>query len=152
MSTPDQLRVAELHGHALYCVHHRVPAEQAAASLREISVRPDLLAQAAGVIIGASKRDLGDWPVRRAAARALIDAGADRGLLPAWVARGRENLLRGVRGARLDLPEDLDVLLAETLTDPEAPATATPGEPSLRPPATERSEKSGKVSKTSALP
>lgn len=115
MSTPDQLRVAELDGHARYCINHRVSEAEAIAGLHQITERPDLLAQAAGIIIGATNQRLRDWSQRRAYARLLIIAGADRTLLPRWVAQGRENALRGARNSNETWPYDAAQLLAEAL-------------------------------------
>lgn len=115
MSRSDGILVAKLSGRAKYCVNHKMPEAEAISSLHEYSQRPDLLAEAAGIIIGASEPELADWPQRRAVARLLIAAGADRDLLPRWVAQGRENAQRNSRNSNKVWPEDTDWLLADTL-------------------------------------
>lgn len=75
MSPRGQIRVAQLDGHARYCVNHRTPETESIADLHQITDRLDLLAQAAGIIIGATNQRLRDWPQRRAYARLLIVAG-----------------------------------------------------------------------------
>lgn len=117
MSTREQITVAHLHGHATYCVNHRTPVEQAVTELREITTSPELLAQTAGIIAGAADRGLG-WSSRRAAARLLVAAGADRERLPHWIAVGRRNVVSPVGwGTRRVWPDDLDDVLAEITAD-----------------------------------
>lgn len=50
--------------------------------------RPDLLAEEAGILIGASEGRL-DEPRARAAAQLCIAAGADESLIPGWIEEGR---------------------------------------------------------------
>jgi len=62
-----------------------------AAELREMAGdRPDLLAEVAGVSLGSSE---GKVPEYRAHARAIAElyraAGADEGMIPAWIEEGR---------------------------------------------------------------
>lgn len=77
-----------------YAVSHGLGRERAAAHLREVTARPDLLARAAGIIAGASERSTGDWSVRMAQVHHLIAAGADREQLPRWIAQGMDNARR----------------------------------------------------------
>jgi hypothetical protein len=59
------------------------------AELREVAGdRPDLLAEEAGILIGASE-GRPDEPRARAAAQLCIAAGADESLIPGWVEEGR---------------------------------------------------------------
>ena len=50
--------------------------------------RPDLLAEEAGILIGASEGRL-DEPRAGAAAQLCIAAGADESLIPGWIEEGR---------------------------------------------------------------
>ena len=116
MSTSDQIACAQLHGHALRCVMHRTPVDESVAGLREITTRPDLLAQAAGILAGAADPGIGERPWRIAAARLLLLAGADRALLPGWIEQGRWNATHGGAWATGSAwPDDLDEVLAEVL-------------------------------------
>ena len=61
----------------------------AVAELQEVaSGRGDLLAEVAGVLIGAREGDL-DEPKAKAAAELCRLAGADENLIPQWVEEGR---------------------------------------------------------------
>jgi hypothetical protein len=116
MSTRDQIAVAQLDGQARYCVNHRLPEAEALASLREIAARPDLLAQAAGMMAGAIDPDSPERPGRIAAARLLVAAGADRAALPGWIERGRWNVRRPIGwGTARELGDDLGRVLADLL-------------------------------------
>lgn len=84
-SSPDDIAVARLTGRASYCVTHKVPHDAAVTSLREIAIRPDLLAKAAGRLAGGWKIGSPEWPHYRAAARLVLDAGADHALLGRWI-------------------------------------------------------------------
>lgn len=115
MSTPDQLKLAMLSGHAQYCVMRRLGREEAVAGLREITKRPDLLARCAGNLIGTTDTELGEWPRRRDAARFLVAAGADREQIARWAEAGRETATRNHPSKIWH--EELGALLAEVLPD-----------------------------------
>ena len=61
----------------------------AVAEVRETAAaRSDLLAEVAGIMLGASEGEL-DEPRSKAAARLCIAAGADETLIPQWIEEGR---------------------------------------------------------------
>jgi hypothetical protein len=63
--------------------------------LREIAGdRPDLLAEMAGILLGASQGQL-DEPRSRAAASFCIAAGADESLILGWIEEGRRRVAIG---------------------------------------------------------
>ena len=69
----------------------------AVGELRETAgARSDLLAEVAGIMLGASEGEL-DEPKAKAAAELCRQAGADEGLIPEWIAEGR----RRAEAARL---------------------------------------------------
>jgi hypothetical protein len=117
VSTRDQLAVATLHGAASRLVAQSVLADEAVAELRRVTTRPDLLAQAAGILAGAAEPHLWERASRLAAARLLVAAGADRELLPRFIAEGRRNATQGVRGVvhARPWPDDLGQVLADVL-------------------------------------
>ena len=116
MSTRDQIAVAQLDGHARYCVNHRVPLDEAVAGLREITTRPDLLADAAGSLAGTVHPDSPERPSRIAGARLLVAAGADRDALPAYLRAGRRRAERPIGWGREEAwPDDLAALYAELI-------------------------------------
>jgi|SRR5579859_1766692 len=118
MSTKDQLAVAMLWGHAERCVAKSILVDEALSGLRQISTRPDLLAQTAGLIAGSADSGTPERAWRIRAARLLIQAGADRELLPRWIKQGRRNVMQPARpgwGIPREWPDDLDGLLAEIL-------------------------------------
>jgi hypothetical protein len=89
----DRLLVARLDGIAKRHAYWREPTgpeiAAAVAELREVAGdRPDLLAEVAGILIGASEGRL-DEPRARAAAQLLIAAGADESMIPGWIKEGR---------------------------------------------------------------
>ena len=94
-----------------------MPPDEAITSLREITERPDLFAQAAGILAGAvDRRSPGEYTRRIAAARLCVAAGADREALPRWLAVGRRNATRKTGpGGAPDWPDDLDKVLADVL-------------------------------------
>ena len=97
----DRLLVARLTGVAKRHAHWREPTEAetvaAVAELRTIADgRADLLAEVAGILLGASEGEL-EEPRSRAAAQLLLAAGADEALMPQWIEEGR----RRARAARL---------------------------------------------------
>lgn len=94
-STPDDIAGAQLTGRASYCVTHKLPHDAAVESLRAISSRPDVLAKAAGRLAGAWPLGSPEWPHYRAAARLVIDAGADRALLGRWIGDTISNATAG---------------------------------------------------------
>ena len=89
----DRLLVARLDGIAKRHAKWREPTESETAAavveLREVAGdRPDLLAEVAGILLGASEGRL-DEPRARAAAQLCIAAGADESLMPGLVEEGR---------------------------------------------------------------
>jgi hypothetical protein len=116
VSTPDQIAVAQLWGHAERCAAERIPVDEAVAGLRAISERPDLLAQAAGTMAGSAEPHLASRKGRIDAARLLVQAGADREQLARWIAQGRQNAARGSGWTSgVAWPDDLDQVLADVL-------------------------------------
>lgn len=117
MSTRDQIAFASLWGHAERCMAKRFAVAEAVAGLREITTRPDLLAQTAGTMAGSAEPGRPERQWRIDAARLLVRAGADRALLPRWIEQGRQNAVRGTagRGISHEWPDDLDDVLAEVL-------------------------------------
>jgi hypothetical protein len=100
----DRLLVAEIAGEARHHAKWRdlTADEEAAAvaALRELAAgRPDLLAEVAGILEGASEGRL-DEPFARSAARLCRLAGADETLISAWIAEGR----RRAEAARVPPP------------------------------------------------
>lgn len=90
-SDPDGIAVARLQGAVSYTYDRKMDHADAVAHLRAISERPDLLAEAAGIIAGASTQGMCHRPTEMARARLLVEAGADRALLPKWIKIGIEN-------------------------------------------------------------
>ena len=89
----DRLLVAEIWGEARRRAqwHELAPDEESAAvaALRELAGgRPDLLAEVAGVLEGTSEGEP-DEAVARQAAQLCRKAGADPGVIAAWVSEGR---------------------------------------------------------------
>lgn len=83
---PDRLIIASVHGIVARHVQQAgecLNAAQRAAAVAEIqheTTRPDLLAEVAGIMLGAR----GD----RVAHDLLVEAGADETLIPAWAEEG----------------------------------------------------------------
>ena len=98
---PDRLLVAQLFGTARHHARYQEPTEDetaaAVAELQAITRRPDLLAEVAGILIGAHAGKL-DEARAKVAAGYCIAAGADPEAVQWWVARGKE------RRALADLP------------------------------------------------
>lgn len=116
MSTRDQIAVASLHGEALHCVHRNIPAAEAVERLREITTRPDLLAEAAGILAGTVKPDSPERPWHITGARLLVQAGADRDALPTAQQKGRSNLSRPIGWGKPEpWPDDLGQVRADIL-------------------------------------
>lgn len=115
----DGIAVARLTGAAHYARTQHMTTDQSVAHLRDISTRPDLLAQAAGILAGGGKVHIGYWPWALADARLLVQAGADRTLLPRWIRQGIENVERSKwrpGAAAYRAPDELvDAVLAEVL-------------------------------------
>ena len=89
----DRLLVARLTGVAKRHAHWReLTAAESVAAVAELRAiagdRADLLAEVAGILLGASEGEL-DGQRSRAAAHLLIAAGADEALVPQWIAEGR---------------------------------------------------------------
>lgn len=90
-SDRDALTVARISGHVSYLLHHRWPHARAVESLRELSAdRADLLAEWAGILLGANKPDGGEWPEVTAQVKLLMDAGAQVDAVPGWASIGRD--------------------------------------------------------------
>jgi hypothetical protein len=90
---PDRVLVCEIHGEARRHVSRgELTADEhaaAVAGLRELAAgRADLLAEAAGTVLGASEGQP-DEPLMRRAAELCRAAGADEALIPGWVEEGR---------------------------------------------------------------
>jgi hypothetical protein len=95
-SDADRLLTARLMGVAKRHAPWREPTQDetdaAVPELREIAGdRPDLLAEVAGILLGASEGEL-DEPRSKAAASFCIAAGADQSLIPGWVEEGRRRI------------------------------------------------------------
>lgn len=120
-SNPDGITVARLNGASGYVLTHKLPLDEAIARLHAISTRPDLLAQAAGIIAGASSQGMCHQPTEMARARVLVEAGADRGLLREFIRQGIENAGRrrgrwGEQRPVFEAPQELvDQTLGELL-------------------------------------
>jgi hypothetical protein len=89
----DRLLVARIAGiarrHAGWGALSEAEFAAAVAELREVAGdRPDLLAEEAGILLGASEGRI-DEPRSRAAAQLCIAAGADESLIPGWIEEGR---------------------------------------------------------------
>jgi len=92
----DRLIVTELSDaarrHAQWRELTEAETAAAVAELTEIAGgRADLLAKAAGVMLGASEGRL-DEPLSKAAAELCIAAGAGPEAIPAWIAEGRRRV------------------------------------------------------------
>ena len=89
----DRLTVARLSAiaqrHARWRELTEAETAVAVAELREISDgRTDLLAEVAGILLGAHEGEL-DEPKAWAAAELCRQAGADKDLIPQWIEEGR---------------------------------------------------------------
>jgi hypothetical protein len=89
----DRLTVARLSAiaqrHARWRELTEAETAAAVAELRETAGdRSDLLAEVAGIMIGASEGEL-DEPRSKAAAQLCIAAGADEDPIPGWIEEGR---------------------------------------------------------------
>src|SRR5580700_4373654 len=89
----DRLVIAVLSGaakrHAQWRDLAEAETEVAVAELHEIANgRSDLLAETAGILLGASEGRPNE-PVSKAAAQLCIAAGADESLIPQWIDEGR---------------------------------------------------------------
>jgi hypothetical protein len=89
----DRLLVARLTGVAKRHAQWREPtAAEVVAAVAELQAiaggRADLLAEVAGILLGAGEGEL-DEPRSRAAAQLLVAAGADEALIPQWIEEGR---------------------------------------------------------------
>jgi hypothetical protein len=90
---PDRLLVVRQDGVAKRHARWRKPTEPEIAAapteLREVAGnRADLLAEVAGIVLGASEGRL-DEPRARAAAQLCIAVGADENMIPQWIQEGR---------------------------------------------------------------
>jgi hypothetical protein len=90
---PDRLLMAKLDGiiwrHARWYEPAQEETDAAVAELREVADgRPDLLAEAAGVLLGFHEGGL-DEPRAKAAASFCLAAGADAGQVAWWTEEGR---------------------------------------------------------------
>lgn len=92
---PDRLIVARLTGiaerHARRSVARRVETAAAVAELREVAGdRSDLLAEVAGIELGAAEEKGPEYVARaQAIARLCRLAGADEDAIPGWIEEGR---------------------------------------------------------------
>ena len=78
--------------HAPWCEPTQDETDAAVPELRAIAgERPDLLAEVAGILLGASEGEL-DEPRAKAAASLCIAAGADQSLIPGWIEEGRRRV------------------------------------------------------------
>lgn len=125
---PDRQTVARLAGTAQLHAYWREPTEAetaaAAAQLRQLARgRGDLLAEAAGLLIGFYGRTV-DEARAQAAARYCIVAGADPDLVPRWIAVGsrRAATARQVPHARSKAEESYAG--PEVSAPPRAPTAA----------------------------
>ncbi len=92
-SQQDGILGARLYGTAMHHAKWRELTEQetaaAVAALRELAAgRADLLAEQAGLLIGASEGTL-HQPLKHSAAQLLIAAGANPAQIPRWIEEGR---------------------------------------------------------------
>lgn len=86
----DGLTIARLSGHVFLVLHRRWPRDAAVASLRSLTGdRADLLAQWAGILLGAHDPHRADWPEVAAQIRLLVDAGAQLDAISGWARIGR---------------------------------------------------------------
>ena len=97
----DRLLVSEIHGEArLHASRRELTADEhaaAVAALRELAAgRGDLLAEVAGIMLGASEGEL-DEPLMRQAAELCRAAGADEALIPGWIKEGRRRRTEAAR-------------------------------------------------------
>jgi hypothetical protein len=95
---PDHILVAQLDGAAWRHARWRDPTPDeetaAVAELRELAAgRADLLAEVAGIMLGA-REDTLDEPRARAAAYLCRAAGADEALIPQWAEEGKRRAAR----------------------------------------------------------
>jgi hypothetical protein len=95
-SNSDRLLTARLMGAAKRRAPWRKPTrdetDSAVSELREIAGdRPDLLAEVAGILLGASEGEP-DEPRSKAAASFCIAAGANQSLIPGWIEEGRRRI------------------------------------------------------------
>jgi hypothetical protein len=90
---PDRILCARLSGSAVRLARAGGPIGEAVAELRELAGdRGDLLAETAGVMVGAwsARIDTGDHLL---AAGLLVMAGADHDQIARWVEVGRERVM-----------------------------------------------------------
>jgi hypothetical protein len=86
----DALTIARLSGHVSFVLHGRWPRDQAVRSLRALTGdRADLLAQWAGILLGANAPHSGAWSDVTAQIRLLVDTGAQIDAIPGWAQIGR---------------------------------------------------------------
>ena len=92
---PDRLLIARLDGiaqrHARWGAATQDEMTAGAAELREVARnRPDLLAEVAGLAVGAAERKGKEYRARAHAIAGLCrQAGADEDLIPQWIEEGR---------------------------------------------------------------
>jgi hypothetical protein len=84
------LTIARLSGHVSFVLHRHWPHEEAVRLLRALTAdRVDLLAQWAGILLGANDPYRGDWSEVTAQIRLLVDVGAQIDAIPGWAQIGR---------------------------------------------------------------
>jgi|SRR5262245_27806007 len=95
---PDGITTARLAGtSSRHATRQPLDVDAAVRELQEIADgRGDLLAEQAGLTLGAPSRDERDgiWPQRALAAALLISAGADLTQLTEWIAEGQRRAER----------------------------------------------------------
>ena len=95
---PARIALAQIQGCARhYARHGRVSKEEALAELGEIlegrGDGPQLLAEAAGILLGGCRQPE-ERPAAEKAAALCVKAGADVSLIPGWVAEGKRRVER----------------------------------------------------------
>lgn len=90
-SDRDGITVARISGHVSFLLHQRWPHAQAVESLRALSAdRADLLAEWAGILLGAREPGCGEWSEVIAQVKLLVDAGAQADAIRGWARIGRD--------------------------------------------------------------
>jgi hypothetical protein len=110
-SDQDGLTAARLSGHVSFVLHQHWPHEEAVRSLRALTAdRTDLLAQWAGILLGANTPHRGDWTEVTAQIRLLVDAGAQVDAIPGWAQIGRRRQGAWAEANWPPVPDLADVL------------------------------------------
>lgn len=102
---PDRFRLARINGAAGHYAHHlcELTSEQEGEALASITAaaagRTDLLAHAAGILLGFHEGTPGEARARLTASL-MIKAGADQDQIPRWTEEGRRRAHPGIPGGR----------------------------------------------------